>query len=358
VLWSNDLYLVTVPFGAFVEGSPGGMPVGLAGMGSVVVRDYLYILGGTGGSNPETELELVWRGRIAANGDVETVGPSPGGDMTRPRGDVARQVQLIGDFVYVFGGLDASGSTLATVERAPVDSSGNLGAFADAAQGGLIRPRRDGAAVRVGRYVYLLGGRGTGGAAQDEVERAPILDGQGNLGPFEDYSSSSRLGTPLYGHAAIVANGKVFVAGGTAAGASQVVVQAATVLDADGNIGAFAPAGNLVLGRTGLGLAVVGSDLLVLGGAGTDGTLRPNAELAPLAADGALGSFALDAGGGQFYTDGLPLRVPRRDFGLQVARGNLYAIGGRAADGGPISDIERAAIPDGGATGSVGVEVR
>ena len=102
--------------------------------------------------------------------------------MQSPRrglGSVSGNVTQAARFVYGLAG-DNGTAALGSVEWLPVDIFGRPG------QGGFVTqryalntPRTQVASVRIGRYIYVVGGTGTLGApsaALDSVERAAILD--------------------------------------------------------------------------------------------------------------------------------------------------------------------------------------
>lgn len=77
-------------------------------------------------------------------------------------------------FVYAIGGDDGTAAgALATVEHAPVDPFGAIGAFA-VQRHDLRQPRTLAGAATVGRYIYLVGGNGGSGPVAT-AERALIL---------------------------------------------------------------------------------------------------------------------------------------------------------------------------------------
>lgn len=90
-------------------------------------------------------------------------------------------------FLYAIGGENAGGTALDTVEVGPLDRFGQLGKWS-VARSKLTVPRSGAAAVRHGRWIYVLGGtsavNGTKrasptGAVLRSIERAPILDPSG-----------------------------------------------------------------------------------------------------------------------------------------------------------------------------------
>jgi hypothetical protein len=100
---------------------------------------------------------------------------------------VAGRVTDASRFLYAVGGENAAGVPLTSVEIAPVDRFGQLGAWF-VAKNQLVTARSGHAVVRQGKYLYALGGTsstgGTGGATPSgtplgTIERAIILDPSG-----------------------------------------------------------------------------------------------------------------------------------------------------------------------------------
>jgi hypothetical protein len=97
---------------------------------------------------------------------------------------VAGRIDSANRFLYAIGGEDAAGGALDSVEVAPLDKYGRVGAwFIEKSH--LTAPRSGLAVVRQGRYLYAIAGtssaNGTKGASPtgtplDTVERAKILD--------------------------------------------------------------------------------------------------------------------------------------------------------------------------------------
>lgn len=127
----------------------------------VTYGNYVYVLGGEDGTG--TYLTSVERAQIAQDG---TLGPwQAAGNLVRPRGEFVTAV--LGNKLYVIGGWVQA--MVPQIEVATVDSSGNLGAFADLPGQSLVTPRDDTGLVTLGNFLYVLGGDG-----QDDVERAPL----------------------------------------------------------------------------------------------------------------------------------------------------------------------------------------
>lgn len=207
----------------------------------------------------------------------------------------------------------------------------------------LLTPRDHHQAVAVGRWVYLLGGRGTGGALQS-VERALVHD-DGTVGPFADAgvqlsSARERFGVVLLG-------AHLYVLGGTgSAGLLRSVERAA--INADGTLGAFATVAGVELaaGRRDFGVEVLGNYVHVVGGAGDDGPVAAT-ERAQVRPDGSLTTFVVT---------GSPLVTGRTTHRTVVAGDALYVLGGLDGSGGALGSVERAVIQPDGSLGAFAVD--
>ncbi len=120
-------------------------------------------------------------------------------------------------FVWLFGGFDDA----VGMERAMVNADGTLGRFSRQSVG-LVTGREEAAAVRIGNFVYLIGGRDATRSSIASVERAPLnLDG--TLGAFVAYNAATLKAsvtvgpttyTGRYHHALAVVGDKLYAFGG------------------------------------------------------------------------------------------------------------------------------------------------
>ncbi|MBM3267721.1 MAG: hypothetical protein FJZ01_08750 [Candidatus Sericytochromatia bacterium] len=346
---SPGIAFQAVPAGTFAD-HPASLPAAREGFGTALVGDYLYVMGGRGAGDA---IKTVQRSKLDASGSLGVFESSPGGNLPAERQELSAQALTIGDHVYVFGGRDTAGAGMRSIVRAPIFAGGALGSWAaptsDGATVSLVEARGAAAAVVAGSYVYVLGGQsGDITTATAKVERARILDASGSIGPFADYSGTSQLTAARTGLAAVVAGGKVYVAGGADQAGSKNTVMAASILDADGNLGPFANVATFTAARQHLALAFLGADLFVLGGANSAGAPVSVVERAPIGAGGTLGSFGTT----------ISLKAARWVHGAVVARNSLYVLGGRDGSGTLLSSIERSIIPFGTTGGDLGIEVR
>ena len=82
-----------------------------------------------------------------------------------PRGEFSAVV--IGNYLYVIEGY--AGGYVDSIERAPIDGDGNLGAFQIVTGARLVTTRDDHTNLVIGNYLYVLGGDG-----ESSIERAAL----------------------------------------------------------------------------------------------------------------------------------------------------------------------------------------
>ncbi|MBM3267138.1 MAG: hypothetical protein FJZ01_05755 [Candidatus Sericytochromatia bacterium] len=298
--------------------------------GTAVVGNYLYVVGGYNGSN----VGGVERVAINGSGGLATFGAAPGGGLQTPRGGFTSAIA--GGYVYVLGGY--GGTYLATVERAPVDAAGDLGAFSAVTGGDLPTSRSGHTSAVIGNYLYVLGGYGPSISFGTQIERA-TLDPAGNLGAFETLSGVTLESGRAVGRCVVIGN-YLYHLGGYRWGWLKTVERAQ--IDGAGNLATFQAVGdvNLVREREKFGIAVLGNWLYVIGG--YDGqNLLDSVERAPIDGSGNLGAFATIAG--------ITLTTARNAMSCVVIGRYLYVVGGEAA--GKLDTVERAPISTSGELG-------
>lgn len=287
----------------------------------------------------------------------------------------------IGGYLYVIGGWQSNWQAENTIDRAPVAADGTLGAFMQLS--GTLTTARAGAGSAVtSSYLYVFGGSGA------SVERAPI-NNDGSLGAFS--AAGIALNVARTEFATIQADGFVYVIGGMGSGTTALTSIERAPINADGTLGSFVilPS-SLQTPRTRASARLIGNQLYVFGGETDSGQVPINGvEVATLAPDGSLGSFAsygaglvsalsretavtvgnsLDLLGGNTYS-GFTSTIEQADIGtgnalagfvnaipaLAVTRGyfiapilgtKLYVIGGSApSDGQATTSIEMVTLP-------------
>ncbi|HEY9721285.1 MAG TPA: hypothetical protein V6D47_04680 [Oscillatoriaceae cyanobacterium] len=308
------------------------------GHGAACVGDYLYVYGG---SNHST-LDTVERAPVNADGTLGAFATTAL-HLAAARSAFASAVV---DHTLVIAGGDANGTPLRSVETASFEGDGTLDAFSTVSGLSLADARSSAAGLAVDNRLDLIGG--TDGTVQSDIERLGLV-ATGDLGPFA--ASTNGLTTKRSYFGAVALGRYVYAIGGvpgTGQGDPSAGVERAEI-GSDGTLGAFSDAGiTLQTPRSCFSLAHVGSTLYVIGGAGGDENATPlnTVESATIGADGTLGAFAPVAG--------LTLNVARKKAPAVVIGNYLYIVGGDTGGGSDagIATIERAPINPDGTLGS------
>jgi len=256
-----------------------------------VVGNSLYAIGGYTGNSPAASVESA---TIHADGSLGPFTTVPGVALVNPRGD--HNVMVVGPYVYVLGGQDATNPTLATVERAAINGSGSLGPFATVSGSPLLAARNGAAAVVMGSSLYVVGGVGGTGAAPvflSSVEKAPIA-ADGSLGAFAVASETTLPTGVAYSATATTGNYFYAVGGQTSVATPSVSAVVSASIDGDGLLDTTAVATQQFIFQAHLNAqALIGNTYYAFGGtylAGGDAI-----DQAIVGANGALGAFALSS---------------------------------------------------------------
>lgn len=195
-------------------------------------------------------------------------------------------------FLYVVGGKsDAAAGYLGTVEAAPIDAAGALGAFGSTGTNALATPRaffslvvetpEDVSTFTGSARLFALGGVDAAGA-NGTLEQADIVDGGGNAA-WAGYTGAGSLGARA-GDMAVIASDKLFALGG----AAMATATTFSNIQASGRDVPFAAAGALgtPIQSTAsafpagepraLGVAVTGSGFIYFIGGTADGSNATN----------------------------------------------------------------------------------
>jgi len=165
-----------------------------------------------------------------------------------------------------------------------------------------------------------------------------MINADGSLEPFTAVSGVS-LAAARYGHTTTIVGNKLYIIGGAGNGGTLRDVEQATI-NADGSIGAFAPAAGVTLSaaRTTHSTMVLGKALYVIGGVGASGSLT-SVERADFNDDGSLKAFA--------PATGVTLTSARRGHAAVVLGNYFYIFGGAGTSN--LNSVERASINISGA---------
>lgn len=357
---------------------------------TLVTDRYLYVLGGAAVQTmTPVATNAITRARINADGTLgEFVGSAAHLSTARAYATSAR----IGDAVYLIGGEDAESSVLMSIDTATISSDGTLGGFMQASVS-LTTPRFDPTSAVIGNWLYVIGGKDATGMPLDTIERAQIND-DGSLGAFGPYNGVE-LVKERYGAACVVADSTIYVIGGATTTMAYASIEQATIAP-DGSLGMFSelslatarldpfalalegslyviggstsPSADsvtsaevviigsngstgiesnvpyeLMTARAGAALARVGNFVYAIGGAGSPTDTLSTIEHASIIG-GHLGSFA--------PTDTTSLATARYGHVNVVVGDYLYEIAGRGSGDALLETVERAPIAADGTIGA------
>lgn len=167
---------------------------------TVSTEDAVYHVGGHFGSSPTTNVELATR---AVTGALNTWQATS--SLNTQRSDPA--VTIANGYIYVAGGWSANTSYLSSVEFAPINPDGTLGAWQTTSTMGVTRPHATIAAID--GYLYAFGG-GRHGYRTASVERA-LINPDGSLG---SWVADRSLPEGRTNHGMAVSGNRVYVVGG------------------------------------------------------------------------------------------------------------------------------------------------
>jgi hypothetical protein len=255
--------------------------------------------------------------------------------LTTPR--YAAASVRIGNFVYVIGGIN-NGTYLSTIERATVDVNGNLSTFSDAGVS-LVLARQGHTALFVNQQLYVIGGASI--SYTPTVERAAV-DGNGNLGPFATVSGVT-LTTARGAHGTAVIGHNDYIIGGNDNSALDSIESA--TFSSNGDLSTFTPLAGITLATKRFGFASVniGHWLYIVGGgtdivtdSGTSSAYLTSFERAPFDQAGLTGTFSA--------VPSVSLAIPRYKLAAFAFGTNLYAIGGTNDVSGSLASVEQGSI--------------
>ncbi len=310
---------------------------------SIVIGNSVYVIGG----NAHGAIDSIERATINADGSLSPFSTVRNLTLNTPR--AFHTCEVIGDSLYVIGGIGVGENRLATIERATIHGDGSLSAFSTIPVQ-LGTPRSNHTSVVFGRWLYVIGGARAEGDddvdALASVERASLLPD----GSLSSFSVVSRLAVPRGYHSSTLLGDVIYVMGGWQGRQWLPSVERAT-LHEDGSLGPFAvvPRTSLTVSRASHSSVVIGNSIYVIGGSTNNGSGHPtylaDLERATIDARGDLAPFSAVSGTG--------LAVARSEQATVVAGDSLYLIGGFA--GGDLGSVEHARIDADGSLSAWGM---
>jgi len=221
------------------------------------MTDRVYVLGGSDLTNRDTLGRDVSQAMINPDGSLSSLAPVPGIALVNPHAGACSVV--IGDRLYVIGGHAVTANVEKTVEMATINADGSLGPFT--VSGSTAENGCDGcASVVMGKFLYLIGGRGQ----SHTVQRAPIND-DSSLGQFAAVREITTVISRL--QAATIAVGPyLYIFGGDDLSPVESAHTERALINADGLLGPFSPVSSNLGQRSGWNSVILGDRMYVLGG--------------------------------------------------------------------------------------------
>lgn len=230
-----------------------------SGHTTVVIRNFLYAIGGgLGGGGVPSSVERAVINDDGSLGPFTTI-PS----IALNEGRAYHISVVLENFLYVIGGYGSSGR-LNSIERAPINANGTLGTFAMLSGVALNTGRNLFTGVVTGGYVYVIGGLSDAGELTS-VEQASIA-GDGSLGAFTTISNGALL-VPRISPASAVVGSALYVIGGRNNSAMVTTMERAT-MNTDGSLSAFDIVQGVAptMPRSSHTATVIGDSLYLIGG--------------------------------------------------------------------------------------------
>jgi hypothetical protein len=292
---------------------------------SVAYNGFLYVIGGTNGPSLN---------------DVQVAPINPDGSLGAFVATSSFATARYGHtsvayngFLYVIAGYTGS-VNLGDVQVARINADGTLGAFT--ATTALASTRHFHASVAYNGYLYVTGGRGSSNL--NDVQVAPF-NADGTLGAF---TTTTPFPVSRFQHATVAYNGFLYVMGGTDYTSYLSGVWFAPI-NPNGTLGNFTSTNTFTTGRAGLTAVAVNGALYVGGGMNSTSVAMSDVQVAPLYANGSLGTF----------TATTSMTSARFAHTSVASNGSLYFVGG-SNSAGYLNDVLVAPLTASGAAGALG----
>ncbi len=169
-------------------------------LSALVNNDFLYVIGGFGGPlSNYIEYAL-----IDPDGSIGNWQTTKAYDIDR----LAHETVIYNQYIYVLGGLDKSFNSLSNVQYSKINSDGSLGDWNSTTS--IDFEIHDFTCIAYKGYLYSIGGNTDNNNEIDNVQYAAISS-DGSLGEWSDLNP---LPVPLTAHTAFCKDGYVYVLGG------------------------------------------------------------------------------------------------------------------------------------------------
>lgn len=300
------------------------------GLGAFAYNGYVYVVGG---HNTTPYYNDTLYAKINPAGDVGTSKAA----TTLTTAVYLTQSVAYNGYMYMIGG--NTGSATGATYYAPINADGSLGSWT--ATSTYATARYGASAVAYNGYMYLMGGY-TGSAYSTVVQRA-VVNAAGTLGAWSTTSLTALPTAFAYG-AGVAYNGYLYYICGSNASTHSSTVYRSTI-SATGTNGAWSTSSintTANAGRDGVGVAVYGGRVYILGGNTGSGDIT-EIQYASFNSGGTLSSWTI-------ASHALP--SVREKFTAGASNGYLYAANGTSSGSNFFSDINFAPIQTSGDVGT------
>ncbi|HET7320083.1 MAG TPA: hypothetical protein VFI84_00680 [Candidatus Saccharimonadales bacterium] len=294
---------------------------------SIAYNGYLYIIGGCSDS-----------GCGVFNNDIQYCAFSSSGSV----GGCTRQTSaftsargghtsvVYNGYLYIIGG-NAGGTLQNDIQYCPLNTNGSVGACTQQTNA-FTTARWEFASVVYNGYLYIVGGYGSGGVIQNDIQYCP-LNANGSVGACTRQTNA--FTSARYGFASVVYNGYLYIIGGYDNVTQYNDIQYCP-LNSNGSAGTCTQQTNaFTTGRAYLSSTVNGNLLYIIGGQG--GSNWNDIQYCPLNSNGSAGTCTQQTNA---FTTG------RYGHTSIINNGYLYIVGGIQSST-PLNDIQYEPITGG-----------
>lgn len=236
-----------------------------------------------------------------------------------PKGVFAHQVAVTKNRVYVLAGHFADGQ--ASILTAPIDSNGNLGTWSSA---GTMPANLGRATIIITKNrLYVLGGLKD--YSPSALVYTAAINSDGTLG---SWTTSTSLPVGIWGLNAFVTKNRVYVTSGltnemTAPSWTYNKTVYTAVINSDGTLGTWTTAGSTLYNCVDSPVLVTKNKVYIFNARNADLTANSSVQVAPINADGTLGTWVAGASS----------PVANYDPKIVATNNRAYFIGGVSSDG-------------------------
>ncbi len=302
---------------------------------SIAFNGYIYVMGGINSSSvlDDAQYALLCTG---ANSGIGGCGATAGtvGTWTATSNFLSLNPRLAASAVeynnniYLIGGKN-SGAPISQVVYASFNADGTLGTWQ--MNSSLISARSAATGATYNGYLYALGGSDATAIERADVEYAEINNGSN--GTTGTWATTTAFTNARAGHSSIVANGYLYVMGGTNGTTWYNDVRYAPI-NANGTLGTWLTTNTFATGREKHGSVVSNGYVYIIGGCTGSSASTASTQFAQLNADGTVGPWASSTA----------LPDIRCDHAAAAYNGNVYVMGGTINGSTAVSGVLRSTI--------------